>query len=193
MRRFFNVTLALGSALLLWTASAQAASFEMTPAIQALLEQQKTLVTAWAADPALVQGVQAQNAKGPLAGMDNARWKTLRRTEADIKAFQSNPAGQWLKHKLDASGGVFNEAFVNAAQGEKVAFVEKTSSYIHKGQPKFDVPFSTGKAWQGTAEFDESSQTYAIQIAVPVLADSKPIGVLVVGVNLSHLEKNAKP
>jgi hypothetical protein len=87
---------------------------------------------------------------------------------------------------------MFNEAFLNAAQGEKVAFVEKTTSYLHKGQQKFDVPFTTGNAWQGKAEFDESSQTYAIQISVPVMAEGKPVGALVVGVNLTHLEKLAQ-
>ena len=70
-----------------------------------------------------------------------------------------------------------------------MAFVEKTSSYIHNGQPKFDVPFSSGKAWQGKPEFDESSQAYAVQVSVPVLAEGKPIGVLVVGVNLEKVTK----
>ena len=84
------------------------------------------------------------------------------------------------------------EAFLNGALGEKVAFVEKTTSYIHKGQAKFDVPYTTGKTWQGSPEFDESSQTYAIQISVPVLVDGRPAGALVVGVNLTHLESLAK-
>ena len=65
--------------------------------------------------------------------------------------------------------------------------MEKTSSYIHKGQPKFDVPYVYGKPWQGQPEFDESSQSHQVQVAVPVLADGKPIGVLVVGVNLTKL------
>jgi hypothetical protein len=73
-----------------------------------------------------------------------------------------------------------------------VAFVEKTTSYIHVGSAKFDVPFGTGKSWQGKPEFDESSQTYAVQVAVPILADGKTIGVLVAGINLSHLEKVAR-
>ena len=46
-----------------------------------------------------------------------------------------------------------------------------------------------GKAWQGKPEFDESSQIYAIQLSVPVLAEGKPIGVLVVGVNLEKIAK----
>jgi hypothetical protein len=124
--------------------------------------------------------------------MDNDTWKTTRRSDPVIMAFQDNPAGRYLKAKLEQEGSVFNEAFLSASKGEKVAFVEKTTSYIHKGKPKFDVPFTTGKSWQGEPEFDESSQTYAVQISTPVLSDGKPIGVLVVGVNLSYLEKFKK-
>ena len=73
-----------------------------------------------------------------------------------------------------------------------MAFAEKTTSYIHKGMPKFDVPFSTRSVWQGRPEFDESAQTYQIQISVPVLADGQSVGAMVVGVSLSQLERQAK-
>lgn len=116
--------------------AAPAAAFEMTPAVQAELDRQKTAIAGWAAEPAIVAAVKEQNGKGPIAGMDNAAWKTLRRSDPLVKGLQSGPAGQ--------------------------------------------------------AEFDDSSQTYAVQISVPVLADGKPVGALVVGVNLSHLAKLAR-
>jgi len=170
----------------------RAANFEVTPAIQAELDKWKTVIAEWAADPTIVKAVVAQNSKGPIPEMDNATWKTTRRSDPTVKGFQTNPAGQFLKAKLEATGGTISEAFLSAARGEKVAFVEKTTSYIHQGQAKFDVPFTTGKPWQGKAEFDESSQTYAIQLSIAVLVDGKPSGALVVGVNLSTLEKTAQ-
>jgi hypothetical protein len=96
-----------------------------------------------------------------------------------------------MKTKADEAGEIYPEAFLSGAQGEKVAFIEKTTSYIHKGSAKFDVPFG-GKAWQGQPEFDESSQTHQIQVGVPVVSGGKSIGVLVVGINLTKLEKSAK-
>lgn len=168
------------------------AGFEMTPAVQAELDKQKTVIATWAANPVIVNAVLEQNRKGPIAGMDNAKWKMTRRSDPVVTAFQNSSAGQLLKARLDESKGAISEAFLNAARGEKVAFVEKTTSYIHVGSSKFDVPFNSGNAWQGKAEFDESSQTYAIQISVPVLQEGKPIGALVVGVNLSYLEKVSK-
>jgi len=168
------------------------ADMQISPVAQAALDRQKQVVVAWAADPVIVGAVKAQNAKGPMPGMDNAAWKTTRRSDPVVKAFQANPAAQLLQSKLGASAGLVSEAFLNGSRGEKVAFAEKTTSYIHAGQPKFDVPYGAAKPWQGKPEFDESTQTYAIQISTPVVADGKPIGALVVGVNLSHLEKLAK-
>jgi hypothetical protein len=167
-------------------------ALDMTPAIQKEIDRHVEVVKGWAADPVLVKAVLAQNDKGPIAGMDNPKWKTVRRSDALVKDFQANPAGQYLQQKLKESNDVYAEAFLSAAQGEKVAFAEKTSSYVHKGQAKFDVPFGSGKAWQGKPEFDESSQTHQVQISVPVLSGGKPVGALVVGLNLTKLEKMAQ-
>jgi len=165
---------------------------EIAPAVQKEIDRQVEVIKGWAADGAVVQAVLAQNGKGPIPGMDNVKWKSLRRSDALVKEFQSNAAGQYLKRKLADSGESLSEAFLSAARGEKVAFVEKTSSYIHKGQPKFDVPFDSGKVWQGKPEFDESSQTHQVQVAVPVQSGGTPVGVLVVGINVTKLEKLAK-
>ena len=81
---------------------------------------------------------------------------------------------------------MYTEAFLSAAHGEKAAFVEKTTSYIGKAD---STCRSTAQSWQGKPEFDESAQTYQIQISVPVQDGGKTIGVLVAGVNLSQLEK----
>src|SRR5438034_9366555 len=135
---------------LLVVAAAAHAAVEVTPGIQAELDRQKKIAAGWAADPVIVKAVAEQNAKGPLAGMDNSKWKLVRRSDPLVRAFQSNPAGQFLRSKMEASGGLITEAFLSAAQGEKVAFAEKTTSYIHKGMPKFDVPFTSRRDRKST-------------------------------------------
>jgi hypothetical protein len=169
--------------------SSLAWGFELTPATQKEIDTRIEMVKSWAADPIIVKAVAAQNARGPIPEMDNAKWKTVRRTDPIVKAFQSGEAGQFLKSKVAASNDIVAEAFLSAARGEKVAFIEKTTSYIHKGMPKFDVPFDGGKPWQGKAEFDESTQLHQIQVSVPVLAGGKAIGVLVVGLNVTKLAR----
>ena len=169
-----------------------ALDFEITSTVQAELDRQKSVIAGWAADPIVVKAVQEQNKKGPIAGMDKAKWKGTRRSDPIVKGFQTNPAGKFLRSKMRASNGTATEVFLNAAKGEKVAFAEKTSSYVHAGAAKHDVPFTTGKPWQGKPEFDESTQTYAIQISTPVLAGGTPIGSLVVGVSLAHFKSASR-
>ena len=172
---------------------ALASNFEVTPVVQTELEKQAKVLATWAADPVVVAAVKEQNAKGPIAGMDNTKWKAVRRSDPIVQALVGNAAGQLLRKKIDASNGTLDKAFLNGAQGEKVAFAEKTISYIHKGQDKFDVPMSTGKAWQMTKPwFDESLQGYAMQVAVPVMDGGKAIGVLVASVPVNYLERVAK-
>lgn len=187
MRLVNKMMYCTGMWLALMVTVAHAVSLNITPPIQAELDKWATVLTEWAADPIIVHAVLEQNSKGPIPELDNAKWKTIPRSDPLVKAFQTNPAGQFLTSKLEDSEWTVGEAFLSAVRGEKVAFVEKTTSYIHRGQAKFDVPLTTGKPWQGQAEFDESSNTYAIQISVPVFADGKPCGVLVAGITLGHL------
>jgi len=144
----------------------------------------------WAGSPIVIEAVLAQNKKGPIAGMDNKKWKTVPEKDAVVQGFINNEAAKFLNAEIAKTEGICVGYFLNAAQGEKVAFSDKTGSYIHKGSAKFDVPFGTGKAWQGKPEWED--KMYVIQISVPVLANGKPIGALVVEINGSKLEALAK-
>jgi hypothetical protein len=169
--------------------------FEITPEVQQQIDAWKKTVAEWAQAPAVVAAVVDQNKKGPIEGMDNKKWKTLRRRSAEVDAFTTSDAAKEIAAKAKTTNGVVSEAFLNAQKGEKVAFLEKTSSYTHAGSPKFDTPFTKLESWQGKPEFDESSQTFAVQVSVPVLDPKDPkkaIGVLVVGLNLTQMA-SAKP
>ena len=188
-----GIVIGIVASLVLLATAAPVAALDLTPAVQAELDRLKQTAAEWAADPLIVGAVKAQNGKGPVAGMDNAKWKSIRRSDPTIQAFVQSPAGQFLKAKIQASSGTLDKAFLNAAQGEKVAFAEKTISYLHKGQEKFDVPMSTGKPWQMSKQwFDESLQGFALQVSAPVMDGGKVIGVLVASVPVVHLDKIAK-
>ena len=169
-----------------------ASVFEVMPKIQEQITWQGWNANGWAASPVVVEAVLAQNKKDPIPGMDNAKWKTVPESDAIVQGFITNAAGKFLKEELAKTAGISTGAFLNAAQGEKVAFTDKTGSYIHKGSAKFDVPFPTGKTWQGPPELDDSGKVYEVQIAVPVLCEGKAIGVLIVEINATKLEAMAK-
>jgi len=167
-----------------------ASVFKVMENIQEKITWQVWNASGWAGNPIVVEAVLAQNAKGPIPGMDNAKWKKVPEGDAIVQGFINNEAGKFLQTELAKTDGICVSAFLNAAQGEKVAFTDKTGSYIHKGSAKFDVPFTTGKTWQGKPELEE--KVYLIQISVPVLSDGKPIGALVVEIDGTKLETLAK-
>jgi hypothetical protein len=157
----------------------------VTPELQSKIDEQIKVVTAWAADPVIVEAVRAHNATLPAehAALTQEKWRSLTVLDPLVRGFTKTPAGQFLKTK---KSDLVTEAFVSDAQGLKVGFIAKTSSWSHKGSPKHDQPMS-GKSWQGAVEVDESSGMQQLQISVPVLDGGKPIGSFVVGLSVSKL------
>lgn len=156
-------------------------------ATQAKVDAKLKVIQGWAADPAVVKAVQAHNTSLPAdaAAMNQDKWKSLSVLDPLVRGFSKNDAGVFLKGKQD---GAVSEAFLSGANGLKVAFLAKTTSWSHAGKPKHDVPMS-GKIWQGPVELDESTGAQQVQVAVPVLAGGKAVGSLVVGLKLSELSK----
>jgi hypothetical protein len=156
------------------------------PALQSKIDEQVKFVQGWASDPVIVSAVKAINATEPAAyaGMTQDKWTALTPFDPFVLSFASNPVGQFLKNKKNQ---IISEAFVSAANGVKVGFLQKTTNWSHKGKAKHDVPM-TGKTWQGEVETDQSTGLQQVQIAVPVLDGGKPIGSVVVGLQVARLK-----
>jgi hypothetical protein len=171
---------------LLGTAASALSAPALDPALQAKVDEQVKYVQSWASDPAVVAGVKAINAQAPAPNkaMAQDKWAALPAFDAFVLSFSGNPVGLFLKSKRNQ---VISEAFVSAADGTKVAFLQKTSSWSHKGKPKHDVPM-TGKTWQGEIETDASTGLQQVQVAVPVMDGGKAIGSVVVGLQVARLK-----
>ncbi|MFA6288954.1 MAG: hypothetical protein WC661_16355 [Opitutaceae bacterium] len=158
----------------------------LTPAQQAKVDGKLAEIKAWAADPAIIKAVVAQNSSLPAAcaAMTQEKWKGLSVLDPFVRSFCKNEAGLVLKSRKAAWVG---EAFVSDAKGLKVAFTNKTSNWSHGAGAKHTQPMA-GKSWQGTVELDESSGLQQLQVSVPVLDGSVPVGSLVVGISLSKLD-----
>lgn len=150
---------------------------------KAKVEAKLAVLKAWGSEPALVKATKESDANPTAKDMTQDKWKGLTVVDPTVRGFTSNPAAAWIKAHKDPA---VSEAFVNNAQGTKVAFLSKTSSWSHKGKPKHDVPM-TGKTWIGEAEIDESTGQKQVQVSFPVLEGGKPIGSIVVGLSLSKL------
>lgn len=155
----------------------------LEPQQQAKLDAKVAELKAWSTSPAIVAAVKAHNAKPEHPDYTNESWKTLTVLDPAVRAFQQNAAATWIKSKKTEA---VTEAFVSGADGAKVAFLSKPSSWIHKGKGKHDKPM-TGKTWQGEIEVDASTGARQIQVAVPVLEGGKAIGSIVVGFSVAKL------
>lgn len=142
----------------------------------------------WGENPIIVQAVKAQNAKGmtleEIKAFDE-RWKATPGIADFMKPYLENECAKELQ-KLKESAPYFAEIFVTDNQGSLVAATDKTSDYWQGDEAKFTECFKgeEGVLYIADVEFDESTQTYLVQVSVPVRDEGKVIGVIVVGIDV---------
>lgn len=159
---------------------------QVSPALQAKIDHEIELAKALAANPAVVAAVKECNAtpSEEAQAMTQEKWKKLGLVDSFVRSFTKNEAGVALKAQKSE---FVTEAFVSGTDGTKVAFLTKPSNWSHLGKAKHDVPM-TGKTWEGEIEVDESTGQEQVQVSVPILDGSTPIGSLVVGLNVAKLK-----
>ena len=179
----------------LFAAAPALAADDFTPALQAYMASD---IASWAADPALVAAITAQNAA--TGGYDQAKIDALDQEwqaavgagdNALVTGVLTGPAADFLRAKVADSGGKITEAFVTDAKGLNVAASDPTSDYWQGDEDKFSKTFSVGAdaVFLGEVEQDESTQTYQSQVSITVVdpATGSPIGSITAGVDLSML------
>lgn len=182
MKRFPRFTVFCGILIMLAVA---AHAEELTPAQKAKVDAKSKQLSSWSTDKKIVDYVRNFNANPPAEtkGMTQEKWESLNMLSAEVKSISKNELANHLRSMRDAA---ISEIFVSGANGTKAAFLSKTSGWSHKGKAKHDVPMS-GKIWTGKPELDDSTGVQQVQIGLPVLDNGKPIGSIVVGLNLSKL------
>lgn len=153
--------------------------------MQAKVNAKIKQVQAWSTDPTVVAAVKAHNSNPPAEdkAMTNAKWAELTVLDPFVRSFTRNPLGTYLKTRKDEQ---IAECFVSGADGTKVAFLSKTTSWSHADKDKHKVPMS-GKTFIGPVALDESTGVQMIQIGLPVLDGGRPIGSIVLGLAISKL------
>jgi len=157
----------------------------LPPDLKVNVESKAKQLLAWGSDPKIVAAVKAHNTSQSEAekSMTNEKWKSLTLLDPLVRSYSKNELAQYIKTKVDDS---IAEAFVSGADGTKVAFLSKPTSWSHKGKDKHDAPMS-GKTWYGQVEVDQSSGAQQIQLGIPVLDGGKPIGSIVIGLKVTKL------
>lgn len=180
--------LLLATLTLLFTAPLFAG--DITPAMQPKIDRYKKQAVSWAADPLIVQAVKDANAKGPIAGMGNAKWKELKETDPVVSGFVTNATGKQLTKWMQADAKAINKIVLSGAKSQRVAFTSMPAIYLGKGKPNFDTSMNDGKVWQqDESKPDPSTNIDTVQISAPVKDGDQVIGVLLVSLTADALKK----
>ena len=166
---------------------AATASFAQAPAdLQAKLNAKIKQLNSLSTDPQVVDAVKAYNSAPPspeARAMTNENWHGLTLFDPFVRGIGKSSLSEYLKTKRDDEVA---KVFVSGADGGKVGFDAKTEHWTHKGLPKHEVPMS-GKVWIGPVKLDDSTGLQMIQVGLPVLDGSKPIGSIVFGLRADKL------
>jgi hypothetical protein len=138
-------------------------------------------------DKVIVEAVKAENAKGQTVDqakeMDK-KWKATPGVADFMKAEMDSKCGKRLQ-EIRKSESYFEELFVMNGIGSNVCITNKTTNYWRGDNDKFTKAYNGGKGgtYIGDLKFDDSSQSYLVQISVPVKDGDKTIGTITFGIN----------
>ena len=158
----------------------------LPPDLQPKVEARAKSLQSWSTDPQIVASVKAYNSNTPaeVKAMTNEKWTSLTLLDPVVRSLTRNELAGHIKTKKDDA---VSECFVSGADGGKVAFLSKTTSWSHKGKPKHEEPM-TGKTWIGPVEVDQSTGMQQVQVGLPVMDAGRPIGSIVVGLSVAKLK-----
>jgi hypothetical protein len=146
----------------------------------------------WVSSKEIVSAVKLQNSKNiPLSKVKeiDQKWKKTSGLDDFMKGIVANSCSEYLK-KLRKDNPMIVEAFVMDNNGANVGMTNKTSDYWQGDEDKFTKSYNNGNGTihYGKMSFDESSQTYVIQVSLPVTDNGKTIGAVTFGIDTARLK-----
>jgi hypothetical protein len=166
----------VGAAILFGSASEVRAD-AISPDVQARVDKAKKKLTEWAGNPVVVAAAKESNAKGGIAGMNNAKWQELPDNDAVVLATQTSAAGKQCRKWEEEEKGV-NKVTVFDEKGNMVASSTKTLLYNAANRPAI-VGALKGDVWQAPdAKPDPTTQKKSVNISAPIKDGGKVIGLI---------------
>jgi len=158
---------------------------------QQVIDLANSTLAALGSDPVIVQAVRDENAKGKTLAQiqeKDATWKAFAGIADYMKAIMDSECGKHVR-KIQESAPYYAEIFVMDNQGANVAMTDKTSDYWQGDEDKFQKSFANGAGaiFVDEVKFDDSAQTYQVQVSVPVMDGGKAIGAITVGIDVDKI------
>ncbi|MBU4262864.1 MAG: hypothetical protein KKC76_13495 [Proteobacteria bacterium] len=142
-------------------------------------------------DPVIVQAVKDENAKGKTLAQiqeKDKQWRSHAGLADYMKAIMDSDCGKHIR-EIQASAPYYAEIFVMDNQGANVVMTDKTSDYWQGDEDKFQKSFASGAGaiFIDEVKFDDSTQTYQVQVSVPVMDGGKAIGAITFGIDVDKI------
>lgn len=146
-------------------------------------------------------GEIAENANASFVGTNNGinsqilvidnRWRTAPDNDIVVLGVLNNDTASKLRD-FQSKFPNHVELFLTNKYGATIAATNRTSDYYQADEDWWKVAYSLGKGkvYIGQPEFDESSQTFSINLAVPISYKGKVAGILRSTYNVKALVEN---
>ena len=159
---------------------------------QKVIDLANSTLAKYGTDPVIIKAVKAANAKGmtlaQIQEMDK-KWMAHAGIADYMKALIDSECGKYLS-TIQKSQPYYSEIFVMDNQGGNVAMTDKTSDYWQGDEAKFKKSFNggAGAVFVDDVSFDKSSQTYSVQVSVPVKEGNTAIGAITFGIDMDKIK-----
>ncbi len=173
------------------TFSAHAA---MDEAVNSLVESR---INGWLKNETVLNAIKAQNAAHASLAQDqidalDEQWRAEVKGDGSelVSKVLGNDLSSYLKGVYQEGEGLYSEIFVMDNKGLNVGQSHATSDYWQGDEAKWQKTFNQGMdaVLIGEVEFDESSQTYQVQVSLPVYdADGTALGAVTIGLDADRL------
>lgn len=172
--------------------STAGSAFAAEKAPQKVVDLASSSLVKLGSDPVIVQAVKQENSKGKtlaqIQEMDK-KWMATAGIDDFMKAMMDSDCGKHIRN-FQKSEPYYAEIFVMDNQGANVAMSDKTSDYWQGDEAKFKESYKggAGAVHIGDVKFDDSTQSYLVQVSVPVKDGDKVIGAITIGVDVDKLK-----
>ena len=179
--------------LVLWSIMVHGAAAEAgDKAPKEIVDFTSRIVVKLGSDPTIVKAVREENAKK----------KSLEQIRDTDKKWMATPGvADFMKVLMDSACGkrlieiqkgqkYYAELFVMDNQGANVCMSNKTSDYWQGDEDKFKESYKGGggAVHISDVKFDDSTQSYAVQVSVPVKDGGAVIGAITVGIDVEKFK-----
>lgn len=180
----------LGTALLVFLCTSAGYSAEQAP--QKVIDLANSTLAAFGTDATIVKAVMEENAKGKTLEQIQAKdkeWMANAGIADYMTALMESETGKYLR-TIQAGAPYYAEIFVMDNLGANVTMTDKTSDYWQGDEAKFKKSFAdgAGAVFVDAVKYDDSSQTYLVQVSVPVMDGDKAIGAITFGIDIDKIE-----